>query len=125
MKLVTKLAALGAAIGVAQATFLGRKGEKEAIEETSYCQGPCPACDVCPLSSMGVGQACCLMDVGAGRRLRHRLAELGLTPGVEMTVLQNTGGPVLVCVRNSRLALGRQMAHKLDVRPLAAGDEAG
>jgi Fe2+ transport system protein FeoA len=52
--------------------------------------------------------------------LRRRLAELGLTPGVQMTVLQNTGGPVLVSVRNSRLALGRQMAHHLDVLPLQA-----
>lgn len=124
MKLVTRLAALGAAIGVAQASFLRPKGERETADEAPFCAGPCPACEVCPLSSLGVGQTCCLMDVGAGRRLRRRLAELGLTPGVEMTVLQNTGGPVLVCVRNSRLALGRQMAHKLDVRPVAPGDAA-
>jgi len=82
------------------------------------CRGPCPKCGVCPLSSLEVGQAGCLQNACVGRRLRRRLAELGLTPGVEMTVLQNTGGPVLVCVRNSRLALGRQTAQRLEVLPV-------
>ena len=86
----------------------------------THLDAPCPHCESCPLSSVGVGEACFLLHVGTGRRLRRRLAELGLTPGVQMTVLQNTGGPVLVSVRNSRLALGRQMAHHLDVLPLQA-----
>lgn len=91
----------------------GRELEKDTLPET-----PCPKCDTCPLSSLAVGEAGCLLRVCAGRRLRRRLAELGLTPGVQMTVLQNAGGPVMICVRNSRLALGREMAHKLDVQPV-------
>ena len=119
MKIVTKIAALGAVAGLARASFFRRKGEAAQEEAPMVMESPCRACcDTCPLSSLSVGQACLLQDVGAGRRLRRRLAELGLTPGVQMTVLQNTGGPVLICVRNSRLALGRQMAHKLDVQPL-------
>ena len=119
MRILAKVAALGAVVGVAQGSFLRRKGEATEEEAAISVDSPCQACcDTCPLSSLGVGQACRLMDVGAGRRLRRRLAELGLTPGVQMTVLQNTGGPVLICVRNSRLALGRQMAHKLDVQLL-------
>jgi len=46
----------------------------------------------------------------------HRLAELGLTPGVEMEVLQNKGGPILLAVRSTRLAIGRGMANKVMVR---------
>lgn len=75
-------------------------------------------CDACPLTGLPVGQPACLVCVHAGKRLKRRLAEMGLTPGVEMVVLQNNGGPLLLSVRDSRLALGRGMAAKLDVSPL-------
>lgn len=45
--------------------------------------------------------------------LSRRLAELGLTPGVEFDVLQDGGGPVLIAVRDSRLALGRSAASRI------------
>ena len=47
--------------------------------------------------------------------MAHRLAELGLTPGVCLRVVQDGGGPLLVSVRNSRIALGRGIASKLRV----------
>ena len=61
------------------------------------------------------GQNLRLVHVHGGKRLMHRLAEMGLTPGVEMMIVQDSGGPILVSVRNSRIALGRGIAHKLDV----------
>lgn len=118
MSLLPSLLALGFAAGLARLSPSGKKHRPRVRESEQLC----PDCDSCPLSSLGVGQAACLLQVGAGRRLRRRLAELGLTPGVKMTVLQNTGGPVLICVRNSRLALGRDMAGKLDVRPIQDQD---
>lgn len=114
MSLLPGFLALGLAAGMARVSPL-KKRRRRRHAGAEPC---CPDCDVCPLSSLGVGQAGCLLEVGAGRRLRRRLAELGLTPGVALTVLQNTGGPVLISVRNSRLALGREMAGKLEVRPL-------
>lgn len=59
-----------------------------------------------------------LVHVKAGKRLVHRLAELGLTPGVEMKIVQDSGGPILLSVRHSRIALGRGIASKLDVVPV-------
>jgi Fe2+ transport system protein FeoA len=53
--------------------------------------------------------------VRGGRRLVHRLAELGLTAGVEIILVQDSGGPLLLSVRNSRLALGRGLAEKMAV----------
>jgi len=41
------------------------------------------------------------------------LTELGLTPGVEFKVIQAQGGPVLLAVRDARLALGHGMAQKI------------
>ena len=59
------------------------------------------------------GQPIRLTKIMAGRKLTHRLTELGLTPGVHFEVLHDHGGPLLLAVRNSRLALGRGMASKI------------
>lgn len=114
MSILPGFLALGLAAGMARISPVWKRRKRRHHED----ERTCPDCADCPLSSLGVGQACCLLHVGAGRRLRRRLADLGLTPGVQLTVLQNTGGPVMICVRNSRLALGRDMAGKLNVRPI-------
>ena len=71
-----------------------------------------------PLSMISPGTPVKLVCISAGRKLRHRLTELGLTPGVELQVMQDQGGPLLVAVYGSRLALGRGMAHKILVEPV-------
>lgn len=71
-----------------------------------------------PLTMAAVGQDVRLCQLCAGRRMTHRLAEMGLTPGVCMRVVQDSGGPMLVAVRGSRVALGRGIAHKLNVEPV-------
>ena len=70
------------------------------------------------LSSVPVGQPVQLVKINAGRRLKHRLTELGLTPGVTLTIIQNNGGPILISVRGSRIAIGREMANKIQVTQL-------
>ena len=67
---------------------------------------------------MPVGQPVQLVKINAGRRLKHRLTELGLTPGVTLTIIQKTGGPILISVRDSRIAIGRGMANKIQVTQL-------
>lgn len=62
------------------------------------------------------GQLVSLIRISAGRKLIHRLTELGLTPGVNFEVLHDHGGPLLLAVRDSRLALGRGMASKIFVQ---------
>jgi Fe2+ transport system protein FeoA len=73
---------------------------------------------ILPLSMIAQGQRIRLVEITAGRRLRRRLTELGLTPGVEIEIVQDQGGPLLLAVRDTRLALGRGMAHKIIVRPV-------
>ncbi len=65
------------------------------------------------LSCVSVGQIVTLAKINAGRRLTHRLTELGLTPGVEFSIVQDNGGPLMICVRGSRIAIGREMAKKI------------
>jgi Fe2+ transport system protein FeoA len=71
-----------------------------------------------PLTACRAGQRVSFAGLrhgGAG--LSHRLAEMGLVPGVEMEVVNPGPGPFIVCVRGSRLLLGRGMVNKILVRP--------
>ncbi len=67
----------------------------------------------------------CLRRLQVDHCVVHRLLELGLTPGTELRVVQDAGGPMLLSVRGSRVALGRDLAEKLWVEidlPTAAMD---
>ncbi len=70
---------------------------------------------LCPLTMAPIGQDVRLCKLCGGRRLAHRLAEMGLTPGVCLRIVQDAGGPLLISVRDSRIALGRGIASKLQV----------
>ncbi len=70
------------------------------------------------LTQTAVGQTVRLIDIAAGKTVRHRLTELGLTPGVALTLVQDNGGPLLVAVRESRVALGRGTAEKIWVEKM-------
>ena len=66
------------------------------------------------LTSLPPGQRARLVRIEGGRQAVHRLSEMGLTPGVELEVLRrNGGGPLLLAVRDTRLALGRGMADRV------------
>lgn len=47
-----------------------------------------------------------------------RLMDMGLTPGTKITVVKSApfSGPLEVCVRCSRLAIGREMASRIFVQ---------
>lgn len=74
-----------------------------------------PTRALCPLTMAPIGQNVRLCKLCGGRRLAHRLAEMGLTPGVCLRIVQDAGGPLLISVRDSRIALGRGIASKLQV----------
>jgi ferrous iron transport protein A len=77
---------------------------------------------LCPLTLAPVGQDLRLCRLCKGRRMARRLAELGLTPGVCLRIVQDAGGPLLISVRNSRVALGRGIADKLTVQVLNSAE---
>ncbi len=71
-----------------------------------------------PLSATRRGECVRLIHIDAGQRLARRLAELGLTPGVTLQVVHKNGGPMLIAVRGTRLALGRGVTDKILVAPV-------
>jgi ferrous iron transport protein A len=72
-----------------------------------------------PLSMVSQGTEVCLTEIRGGMRMRKRLADLGLTCGMNLkTVCNNGNGPVILKVKDSRLAIGRGMLHHILVEPL-------
>lgn len=63
-------------------------------------------------------QGCCAVvrQLGGGKEFASRLASMGVAIGTRLEVMQNRGrGPLLVLVRDSRVALGRGEAMKIMV----------
>jgi ferrous iron transport protein A len=77
-----------------------------------------------PLSMVSPGETVVVAAVRAGWGLQRRLADLGLTPGVRVRVV-NSGkpGPVVLDVRGSRLALGYGVAHRIMVSTSGSRDK--
>ncbi len=72
-----------------------------------------------PLSNVRSGETVKLASIEAGRGLHSRLASMGLVPNVEITVINNSQpGPFVISVKNSKVMLGRGMAHKIWTRKL-------
>ena len=67
-----------------------------------------------PLSRLDPTAVAIVRRVAGGRGVVGRLASLGFTPGVEVAMVQNYGrGPVIVQVRGTKVALGRQEATRV------------
>lgn len=71
-----------------------------------------------PLSTLSPGSRGIVEFAVGGYGLLRRLADMGLTPGTEIVIVRNApfGGPVVVQVRGSSVALGRGVASRIFVR---------
>ncbi|OGD53784.1 hypothetical protein A3J78_02555 [Candidatus Beckwithbacteria bacterium RBG_13_35_6] len=60
------------------------------------------------------GEQAVIFSINGGWQASKRLADLGLTPGVEVKILKKLfSGPIEIEVRGSRLVLGRGIASKI------------
>jgi len=70
-----------------------------------------------PLDELHSREEGAVVEVRGGKGFACRLAPLGFTPGVPLTMVQNYGhGPLIVRVRDTRIALGRGEAAKIIVQ---------
>ncbi len=70
------------------------------------------------LASLPAGARGIVHALQGGHHFVARLATLGLTIGATITVLQNYGhGPLMVLVRGTRVALGRNEARRILISP--------
>jgi len=71
-----------------------------------------------PLAMAREGEVVTVVGVRGGWGLQRRLADMGLTPGVRIRLINSqAAGPVLIELRGSRVGLGRGVAQKVMVKP--------
>ena len=68
-----------------------------------------------PLSMMGVGESNVIKKVGGREETRRFLENLGFVVGSAVTVITEIGGNLIVNVKDSRVAIGKDMANKIQV----------
>lgn len=75
--------------------------------------------DLVSLADLRGGDKCTVVLALGGYGMVRRLAEMGLTPGTEVTIVRTAPmhGPIEVSVRGVSLALGRGIARRVLVRP--------
>ena len=68
------------------------------------------------LTRIDPGKEVTLIDIDGGRGIRSKLYSMGLVPGINLKILSRNGsGPVMIAIKDSRLAIGRGMAEKIIV----------
>lgn len=82
----------------------------------AVCRRTERAPDLVPLGTLATGEAGCVRAMDGGQALRGRLVSLGFTPGARLKMVQNSRrGPLIVEVRDTRVALGRGEAVQIVV----------
>lgn len=76
-----------------------------------------PVSAAIPLTFASPGEPVRIVGFGHGRDMEKRLAAMGLALGGELRLMQREGGNLVVAVGNTRLALGRGLAQKIQVTP--------
>ncbi len=74
-----------------------------------------------PLMFVGQGVRARLVGINGSQRTAHRLAELGFIPGVEVSVVADSGSALMVAIGETRMALGYPLAQALLVAVLEKG----
>ena len=68
-----------------------------------------------PLSMVKEGEPNIIKKVGGKEETRKLLENLGFVTGGTVTVISQTGGNMIVNVKDSRVAIGKDMANKIMV----------
>jgi len=68
-----------------------------------------------PLTLAGVGEENMIRKIGGKQEIKAHLENLGFVVGGVVTVVNAMGGNVIVSVKDSRIAVSREMAQKIMV----------
>ena len=68
-----------------------------------------------PLSMVNTGEPSVIKKVGGKEETRRFLEKLGFVPGGSVTVVSEIEGNLIVNVKDSRVAIGKDMANRIMV----------
>lgn len=66
-----------------------------------------------PLTLAAVGEEAMIRKIGGKADLKKHLEDLGFVAGGNVTVIAMMGGNVIVNIKESRIAISREMASKI------------
>ncbi len=68
-----------------------------------------------PLTYLRPGESRCILRIIGKDELRTRLAALGFVPGERVTLLSCRGKDLIIAIKDSRVALGQDLAERIIV----------
>lgn len=68
-----------------------------------------------PLAMAKAGETKSVKKIGGSPETKQRLENMGFVAGTPVTVISVTGGNVIVNIKESRVAVSREMANKIMV----------
>lgn len=68
-----------------------------------------------PLSTANIGEEQIIKKVGGSQEVRQHLENLGFVPGGSVTIVSMASGNIIVNVKESRVAISKEMAQKIMV----------
>ena len=68
-----------------------------------------------PLTFAREGEPASIKKVGGKEEIRQFLENLGFVAGADVTVISASGGNLIVNIKDSRIAIGRDMASRIMV----------
>jgi len=68
-----------------------------------------------PLTLANIGEESTIKKVGGNPEVRKHLSDLGFVAGGNVTVISSMGGNIIVNIKESRVAINREMAGKIMV----------
>lgn len=66
-----------------------------------------------PLTFAGIGQVNKIMKIKGQTKIKSFLESLGFVEGAYVTIVSHHGGNVIVNIKESRIAISQEMAHKI------------
>ena len=66
-----------------------------------------------PLSLAKSGESALIKKVGGKEETKRFLANLGFIPGASVTVVSEISGNIIVVIKDSRIAVSKEMAAKI------------
>ena len=68
-----------------------------------------------PIIMADAGKPGLITRIGGTNEVRQHLADMGFVPGETVTVISTVGGNVIVKIKESRVAISKEMAQKIIV----------
>lgn len=66
-----------------------------------------------PITMLKSGETSIIKRIGGRDETKHFLEKLGLVAGSSVTVVSQMAGNVIVCVKQTRVAISKAMANKI------------